>query len=174
MLDAIEVISRERREVQFVIVVAPSRTVEETKGIISQNNNDRPLLLVHHQTRGALAASDAAAVARGTATLEAALVETPMVIVYKESFVNWHTLGRLITAEHYGLANLIAGERLVTELMQNDLNGKRLAAELLSLLDQERNKALRLRLHEVTSLLGEGGASSRAADHILKALRVKS
>jgi lipid-A-disaccharide synthase len=171
MLDAIEVISRDRREVQFVIVVAPSRTVEETKGIISQNTNERPLLLVHHQTREALAASDAAAVASGTATLEAALVETPMVIVYKESAINWHTLGRLITAEHYGLANLVAGKRLVTELMQNEFTGDRLAAELLSLLDEERNSSMRIQLSEVAHRLGEPGASKRAAEKILSALR---
>ena len=62
------------------------------------------------QTRDALAASDAAAIASGTATLEAALLGTPMVIVYKESAVNWHTLGRLINVDHFGLVNLVAGE----------------------------------------------------------------
>jgi lipid-A-disaccharide synthase len=56
---------------------------------------------VEQQTREALAASDAAAIASGTATLEAALLETPMVVVYKESAVNWHTLGRLITSASF-------------------------------------------------------------------------
>src|SRR5205807_60339 len=70
------------------------------------------LRIIHHQTREALAACDAAAIASGTATLEAALLATPMVIVYKESAVNWHALGSLITTEHFGLVNLIAGRRL--------------------------------------------------------------
>jgi lipid-A-disaccharide synthase len=86
------------------------------------------LTVIHHQTRDALAAADAAAVASGTATLEAALLGIPTVIVYKESALNWHTLGNLITAEHYGLVNLIAGRRLATELMQDDFTGESLGA----------------------------------------------
>jgi lipid-A-disaccharide synthase len=129
------------------------------------------LHIVSGQSREALAASDVAAIASGTATLEAAILETPMVIVYKESAINWHTLGRLITTDHYGLVNLVAGERVATELMQDDLTGERLANELLSLLDEQRNKAARQRLREVADELGEGGASQRAAEYILAALR---
>lgn len=174
MLDAAAIIGRERSDIQFVVVVAPSRSPEETTQIIDHRSNAselRALLrITHRETRESLAASDAAAIASGTATLEAALLGTPMVIVYRESPVNWHTLGRLITTEHYGLVNLIAGERLVTELMQNDLKGALLAAELISLLDKERNAALRLRLKEVTAQIGVGGASLRAANRILAAL----
>jgi lipid-A-disaccharide synthase len=137
-------------------------------GVMPRPGNFR---ITHQQTREALAASDAAAVASGTATLEAALLTTPMVIVYKESPVNWHTLGRLITAEHFGLVNLIAGKRVVTELMQHDLSGKRLAEELLSLLEPGRNAEMRAQLREVTSNLGEGGASQRAAESILRFLK---
>ncbi len=72
-----------------------------------------------------------------------------MVVVYKESTINWQTLGRLISVDHYGLVNLVAGERVATELMQDDLNGERLASELLLLLDEERNQAMRARLREV-------------------------
>ena len=94
-----------------------------------------------------------------------------MVIVYKESAVNWHTLGRLITAEHYGLVNLVAGERLATELMQDDLTGQRLATELLALLERETNKNMRERLRDVALSLGEPGASKRAAEEVLTELR---
>jgi len=115
-----------------------------------------------------LAAADAAAVASGTATLEAALVGTPLAIVYKESFLNWHILGRLITAEHYGLVNLIAGRRLATELIQDDLNAEALARELLALLDPTRNQSMREELEAVADKLGEPGASRRAAQAILQ------
>jgi lipid-A-disaccharide synthase len=84
--------------------------------------------------------------------------------------VNWHTLGRLINVDHFGLVNLVAGERVVNELMQSDLNGETLAAELLSLLDAKRNATMRITLREVAQQLGEGGASERAAEHILAAL----
>jgi lipid-A-disaccharide synthase len=126
---------------------------------------------VSDQAREALAASDVAAIASGTATLEAALLGTPMVVVYKESWVNWNTLGRLITVDHYGLINLVAGERVATELMQDDLNGERLADELFLLLDEKRNKEIRARLREIANQLGEGGASQRAASCILETLR---
>jgi lipid-A-disaccharide synthase len=177
MLSATAAIARERSDVQFALVVAPSRSPEEAKQIIAGRNQDlvlpAALRIIHHGTREALAAADVAAVASGTATLEAAILGTPMVIVYKESPINWHTLGRLITADHYGLVNLIAGERIVTELMQNDLNGQRLASELAGLLGKERNQAIRSQLREIGSRLGEVGASGRAAIAILNALERK-
>jgi lipid-A-disaccharide synthase len=103
--------------------------------------------------------------------LEAALLETPMVIVYRESAFNWHTLGNLISADHYGLVNLIAGERIVPELIQDDLNGERLANELLDLLKPDKNAAMKMRLKEVIAKLGEGGASEKAAKAILRELK---
>jgi lipid-A-disaccharide synthase len=176
MLEAAALISARRPEVQFVVVVAPSRSSDELRDIMrAQRATPLPLPsrlhIVSGQSREALAASDVAAIASGTATLEAALLETPMVVVYKESAINWLTLGNLITVDHYGLVNLVAGERVATELMQDDLNGERLAEELLSLLDKERNAVMRRRLHEVAHELGEGGASERAANVVLDALQ---
>jgi lipid-A-disaccharide synthase len=175
MLEAAALISARRPEVQFVVVVAPSRSSDEVRKIVrAQRATPEPLPsclhIVSGQSREALAASDVAAIASGTATLEAALLETPMVVVYKESAINWHTLGRLITTNHYGLVNLVAGERVATELMQDDLNGERLASELLSLLDQRKNNDMRKRLRDIASRLGEGGASQRAAACVLHAL----
>jgi lipid-A-disaccharide synthase len=176
MLDAAAVIAKQQADVQFVLVVAPSRSIEEAEQIVGDRTAGstlrQTLRIVHDETREALAAADAAAIASGTATLEAAILGTPMVIVYKESAINWHVLGSMITAEHYGLVNLIAGERMVTELMQDNLNGDQLAAELIGLLDEERNQAMRTRLHEVATLLGDGGASQRAAEKVLEAIQV--
>ena len=176
MLEASALISVRRPDIQFVVVVAPGRSSDEIRSIVrTQRTTPEPLPsclhIVSGQSREALAASDVAAIASGTATLEAALLGTPMVVVYKESWVNWNTLGRLITVDHYGLVNLVAGERVATELMQDDLNGERLANELLLLLDERRNEAARARLREVANQLGEGGASERAAQCILEALR---
>jgi lipid-A-disaccharide synthase len=172
MLDAVEIISDKRNDIQFVLVIAPSRSPEEATEIISNRVSGAKVLVVQHQTRDALAASDVAAVASGTATLEAALLGTPMVIVYKESSVNWHTLGRLITVEHFGLVNLVAGSRLATELMQEDLEGERLADELLKLLEPEANKSQRESLKMVAQRLGQDGASNRAAQAVLKELEL--
>ena len=176
MLEAAALISARRPAVQFVVVVAPSRSSDEIRDIVrAQRATPEPLPsclhIVSGQSHEALASSDVAAIASGTATLEAALLGTPMVVVYKESMINWHLLGSLITVDHYGLVNLVAGERVATELMQDDLNGERLANELLMLLDGERNAAMRNRLREVAHELGEGGASQRAADRVLDALQ---
>ena len=126
--------------------------------------------VIEKQTREALAASDAAAITSGTATLEATLLETPMVVVYKESRINWNTLGRLITVPHFGLVNLVAGKEIAKELMQDQFTGTNLANELLKLLEPETNKAMRSRLRNVSLTLGQPGASQRAAESILKSL----
>ena len=173
MLEAAALISARRPEIQFVVVVAPSRSSDEVREIArAQRSAPLPLPSCLHiatnSSREALAAADVAAVASGTATLEAALLGTPMVVVYKESMINWHTLGRLINTEHFGLVNLVAGEEVSTELMQDDLNGENLANELLSLLEPQRNAEVRKRLSEVADQLGEGGASERAAKRILE------
>lgn len=162
MLDAIEELRTARPQVQSVVVIAPSRTAQETYELMSRQGVGKATV-VQQQTREALAASEAAAVASGTATLEAALLETPMVVVYKESPVNWHTLGRLITVQHFGLVNLVAGREIAKELMQESLTGKNLVAELLKLLEPERNRSAREDLRNVARRLGEPGASKNAA-----------
>ena len=110
--------------------------------------------LIQQQTREALAASDAAAIASGTATLEAALLETPMVVVYKESPVNWHTLGRLITVPHYGLVNLVAGKEIAKELMQDQSDWREPGPGNLETLEPETNKAAREELRDVAQQAG--------------------
>ena len=167
MLEAAALISASRPEVQFVVVVAPTRASDEIRDIVrTQRATPLPLPsclhIVSDQSRETLAAADVAAIASGTATLEAALLGTPMVVVYKESTINWQTLGRLINVDHYGLVNLVAGERVATELMQDELNGERLANELLALLDKARNEDVRARLSEVIEQLGAGGASEKS------------
>jgi lipid-A-disaccharide synthase len=174
MLDAACVIVQDHPEVQFTLVVAPGRSPDEAKQILAKHRAGASLpatlRIIEHQTREALASADAAAIASGTATLEAGLLGTPMVIGYRESALNWHTLGRLTHPDHYGLPNLLAGRRMMTELIQNDLNGKRLAAEILSLLDANINQDLRAQLREVQQELGEDDASRRAAERVLAAL----
>ncbi|PYS82810.1 MAG: lipid-A-disaccharide synthase [Acidobacteria bacterium] len=164
-----------RPGVQFVVALASRRSPEEAERVIAAHLEASSLAprvrIVHDEAREALAAADAAAVCSGTATLEAALTGTPLIVVYKESALNWHTLGRLINVEHYGLVNLVAGERVAAELMQDDFNAASLARELLALLDPEHNARVRARLREATARLGEGGASLRAADAVLRAVR---
>ena len=173
MIDAIQLLRKTRPEIQSIVVVAPNRSIGEAKAIAAAHSSraQETLRFVHHETREALSAADAAAVASGTATLEAALLGTPMAVVYKESPINWHALGSLISTEHFGLVNLIAGRRLATELLQDQFTGDTLAQELISLLEPERNRNMRAELNEVTRNIGEPGASKRAAHAILNFLQ---
>ena len=168
MLEAIPFIKHQSEPAQFVVGVAPNRSLDEARSIAANYLADSSIHFIHQETREALAAADVAAIASGTATLEAALLGTPMVIVYKESVINWHALGSLITTEHYGLVNLIAGRRLATELIQDDFNGQSLARELLILLDRNRNAEMRRELKEVSQRIGAPGASAAAARAILR------
>lgn len=158
---------------QFVVALARNRDLHEVHAALDQafdidENLKAAVRVVHGETYDALGAADAAAVASGTATLEAALTNTPMVVVYKESAFNWHTLGRLIDIEHFALPNLIANERVATELIQHDFTPARLASELTLLLDPERNRDTRARLQAVVTKLGAQGSSARAAEAVLK------
>ncbi len=180
MLSAAGLMSRENPRLQFVVALAPNRARAEVKEIINNLKNKNVLLpekLViaangsepnqENETRNVLNAADAAAVASGTATLETALIGTPLVVCYKVSPHNWHTLRHLIRVPHYGLVNLIHEERLAVELIQNDLNPKRLAGELQKLLEPANNRLMRSRLRETAVKLGAGGASREAARKIL-------
>lgn len=169
MIEAASLISKTDPEIQFVILLASNRKKEEVEKIISQTEEiPNQLCLTQNETREAIAASDVAAVASGTATLETALLGTPLVVVYKESNINYKLFMPIINVEHFGLVNLVAGQRVATELIQHDFTPQRLADELLKLLEQENNQAMRKRLKDVVSVLGDGGASHQAARAVLR------
>jgi lipid-A-disaccharide synthase len=162
-------------DIQFVIALAENRKTEEVELCLKQaakSNIKLPdsLRIVHNETHEVLNASDAAAVASGTATLETAIIGTPLAIVYKSSAFNYKLLRPLIKVEHFGLINLIAGERLAKELIQNDFTKEILAEELFRLLEPETNRKMRERLKQAVEKLGSGGASKRAAEAILRIL----
>lgn len=161
-------VTRDKRlaSAQFVLALATEKHVEyvrETFDIAKIN-----LHVVSGETYDALNAADAAGVTSGTATLEAGIIGTPMVIVYKTSAVNYKLLEPLIDVPHYGLINLIAGKRLAKELIQDDFTAKTLADELARLLEQDTNTAMRNELKIAADKLGHGGASKRAAEAIIQ------
>jgi lipid-A-disaccharide synthase len=173
LLETVGLIERKVSGCQFVIALGGNRHEKEVVGIIAALENKQVTLpsnivMVHGETLEALAAADAAVVTSGTATLETAIVGTPMVIVYKTSGFNYKTLRPLINVPHFGLINLIARERLATELIQDDFTPEALSAELLRLLEPENNRRMRGRLKEVIDTLGHGGASERAAEAVLE------
>jgi lipid-A-disaccharide synthase len=118
-----------------------------------------------------LRASRAALVASGTATLQAAVVGTPLVMAYRVSPLTAWIGRRLITTPHLALVNVVAGRRVVTELIQDAVTAEGLVAAVAPLLTDDRvNEAMRQELAEVRAALGGPGASGRAADAVLSVL----
>ena len=167
MLETAETMSGKDPAIQFVIAAASERDLPEISAIIDRNRRPGRFLVVREETFDVLQAADAAAVTSGTATLETGIIGTPMAIVYKTSVLNYKLLRPLIDVEHFGLINLIAGERVAAELIQDEFTGDALAAELLRLLAPAENKRVRERLKNATDKLGHGGASLRAAKAIM-------
>ncbi len=135
-----------------------------------------PLLkIVHGLAYQALGAAQVAVVASGTATVEAALAGTPTVIVYRVSPLTFAVGRRLVRVEHVGMANLLAGERVFPELIQDDFTPGRLAGEVLSLIaDPGRLAALRRGLARVITRLGGPGASARAAQAAMELINSRA
>lgn len=169
MLRAASMISANDDRIQFVIAAASERHLTDIAG--AAGGETARTVTVVDETFDAVNAADAAAVASGTATLETGILGTPMAIVYKTSTLNYRLLRPLIDVEHFGLINLIAGERVAAELIQDDLTPETLAAELRRLLDGEVNSSVRKRLKLAADKLGHGGASMRAAGAIVKLLK---
>jgi len=125
--------------------------------------------IVLGQTYNALAAADAAIVSSGTATIEAALLDVPMVVIYRVTPLTALLAKPLVRTPFYSMVNLIAGRRVVAELIQNDFTPERVAAEVLRLLnDQSAREGVRRSLAEVRQRLGPPGAVERAADAIVQ------
>jgi len=123
--------------------------------------------VVEGETYNALAAADAAIVSSGTATVEAALLDAPMVVIYKVSAVTAALAGPLVRTPFFAMVNLIAEREVVPEMVQDRFTPKRVASETLRLLeDVSAREELRRGLAEVRRKLGPPGAIERAADQI--------
>ena len=170
MLAAMPEVLRTVPEAQFAVAAASRAALGQIESMIASlrpEKRRRPVV-IEDATYDLLHAADAAAVTSGTATMEAGILGTPLVVVYKTSGLNYALLEPLISVDHYGLINLIAGERLATELIQHDLTPANLAGEITRLLDPTENLRHKEKLRVATEKLGHGGASKRAAELIVR------
>ena len=123
------------------------------------------LPVVQGRTYEVMASSDVILVASGTATLEAAILGVPMVVVYRTSWPSYSVARRVVRVPHIALPNLIAGRPVVPELIQRAASPERIAREVLAILgDRKRREEMREELQVVREKLGSPGASRRAAE----------
>ena len=162
MAGAAEILARDFEGAQFVLPRADTVDPGLVQGILSRHR--AAVRVLDGRMYDAVGLADAAMVASGTATLETALLETPMVIAYRTSPLTAAVGRRVIRVKHIGLVNLIAGRELAPELIQEDATAPRLAAEVRAILaDRRRRDAMRRDLAEIRRKLGEPGAARRAA-----------
>jgi lipid-A-disaccharide synthase len=150
---------------QFVVACAPSLPVSYYKKIIGEKANVR---LVLNRTYQLLQLSSAAVVTSGTATLETALLDVPEVVCYKANKISYLIARQVAKVKYICLVNLIMDRLVVKELIQNDMTANNIRDELQSLLNSsKRQKKLLEEYEELKYVLGNAGASDRAAETII-------
>ncbi len=163
LLEALPKIRAAVPAVQFLLPQAPSLDNALFAGATG-------VAIVKGQADDVLAAADMAIVASGTATVQTALHDTPMMIVYRVTPMTYAIGRRLVGVSTFGMVNLIAGKPIVKEFIQHDFTADAVATEAISLLTSpERVAAMKRDLAEMKARLGGFGATERAADAILAA-----
>jgi lipid-A-disaccharide synthase len=123
-----------------------------------------PRIAVTHDARATLHHARAAAVASGTATVEAALIGNPFVVVYRVSPVSYAVAKRVVHVPHVAMANLIAGRRAIPELIQSDFTAQNLVSHLKPLLHDETARAqMQASLREISAMLKANHESGQTA-----------
>jgi lipid-A-disaccharide synthase len=165
---------QEVHDVHFVCPTATRATRDMFELALHQNQRtDLPLTLLFGHSHEALAAADLALVASGTATLETALSKTPMVIAYRQSALSWAIMRHMSYLPYIGMPNILAGEKLVPELLQDEATPQNLAAALLALLrDGAARKRQIERFHDFHGMLRQNTAE-KAAQAVLEMMDAK-
>ncbi|MBI4279457.1 MAG: lipid-A-disaccharide synthase [Armatimonadetes bacterium] len=158
---------------RYLLPLASARFGTLVHGMVGRRG--LPVTVVEGRARDVLAASDVVITASGTATLEAALLATPMIVVYRVSWLTWIVAHWVTSLKFAALPNILADRAIVPELFRGDVNPERLAAEVLALLrDDARRQTMREALWQVTRALGEPGAIARAAREVITVARART
>lgn len=173
MVSAARLLAQERPGLAVIVPVAPSIRPEVIQRAFAGSGLEPRL--VAGRAAEVVGASDVAVVASGTATLEAGLMERPLVVVYRLSFTSWLTGRLLLRIPHISLVNLLLDRRLVPELIQGQMTPARIAAEVRRLWGPGPDRdAVVEGLKGLRSVLGAPGAAQRAAEQVLGLLDGKS
>ncbi len=173
MLDAARILGSNR---EYLLPIAPTLDPAWVRSLVITNGYDLRVTFTE-DARQTLVQSRAAMVASGTATVEAAVLGTPLAMVYRVSPLSWLLGRRLVKLPHFAMPNLIAGREVIREFVQRDFSAKNVAGEIAELLpDNEKRTRMLQDLATVRDRLRPAGsadepAPDRAARAILKSVR---
>lgn len=170
MLGAAERIQERHPDAQFVVPIASTLPADALCRYLA-GHPTLEVTLVPGRAGEVIGASDAALVKSGTVTLEAALMSRPVVVVYRLSWLSFQVAKLLVRVSFCALVNLLAGRRLVPELVQRQASPESMATEIERLLTDPRARSEQLAgLAEVRASLGQPGAPRRVAQELVEAL----
>jgi lipid-A-disaccharide synthase len=169
LVQACRLIQQKRNHVQFVLALAPGVNRSQMTPYLLP---EVLMYVAEDATYDALGAADLSIVSSGTATVEGALMDSPMIVVYRLAPVTAAIARWLVRTPMFAMVNLIAAKRVVPELVQKDFTPLRLANETIRLLDSpDAREEMRRGLADVREKLGPPGAVDRAADLIAGMLK---
>jgi lipid-A-disaccharide synthase len=170
LIEAAEKLAQRAPHTQFLLAQAPTIQDNLLESLLRRSSIS--VKVVKEQASEVMAAADLALVASGTATLQAAVIGTPLILVYRTSALTFWLAFFLIRVRWIGLVNLVAGRTVVPELIQAEATGQRLYEEARRLLeDRFAYDEMKRSLAKVRAALGEPGASLRAAEVVLASCR---
>lgn len=173
MLDAVEILRREGvdgRRVEAAIIQAPTIRHETLERIVREKGIHASTIhipIIPNDHGEAVAAADVSLSSSGTATLESAVLGTPVVVMYHLSRATFVLAKKLVRLQHFSLVNIVAGRNVVPELIQHEVNGPRIAAEVRKLVAPGTYDEVCAALADVRAQLGEPGAAARVAREII-------
>jgi len=170
MLAAAEKLNTSDASIQFVLPQADSITDELLQGYLQTSSVK--IAVIKHQPYDVIQCCDAIMTTSGTASLEIALLQIPMVIAYRLSAITYFLGKHLVHTKFIGLPNIIAGKGIVKELIQHDVTAEKLAEEVKQMLeDKVYRQSMLDELSIVKEKLGQGGGSKNMADLAVKMLQ---
>ena len=166
MLQAAKLILKKRPDTDFTMPRAKTIPLKMMEDMVKAAGV--PVKIIEGDNYDVMFSADLALATSGTVTLEAALCGLGSVIVYKTSPITAFIARRVINIPNIGLPNIVAGKRILPELLQEEFTPERLQQEALALLEPERNTQMKKDLAYVSERLGEPGAVHRVAELVLR------
>ena len=170
MIEAISLISKQINPVQFIIPVAPGLDWGEVQNLVGSKREN--IRVVENNIYDVMRISDVVIVASGTATIEAAIMGAPMIVVYRVSPLTYLLGKMLIKVKNIGMVNIIAGKTVVPELIQKDVTPEKITSAVVQILkNPSKQEEIKKELSSLKEKIGNPGASFRAAQIIISLLQ---